>query len=341
MRRFLPVVVALVSAVVLTSCSLVSFGHSGGVFDDSGPRADVRMEQIAAALNSHDTAALKAMFSAPALAKATDLDERLNTLLALFPNGGVTWERDTVNSEGSPSYGTELLKALYTVSADGIDYSLFFADFTVNGTVNPDNVGLYGLGVAPRTADTFSGPADSFFWWAGSMTIDESDPDGYPGVYAGYSNSEMSLHRLPQLLEELNSQDHLGLEERFTAYAQAEHGAELKDGIDKLYAPFPDGDVAWQKDQQTAPVVREKTGNGGKTLLLLSTYRVSSGGVDYRLFCADFRENAADSSNLGIYAIGVAPWTASGDSPAEKALFAWGDKFDVNASTPPGIFISK
>jgi hypothetical protein len=68
---------------------------------------------------------------------------------------------------------------------------------------------------------------------------------------------------------------------------------------------------------------------------------VSSGGVDYRLFCADFRENAADHSNLGIYAIGVAPWTDSGDSAAEKALSAWADAFDVDASVPPGIFISQ
>lgn len=74
--------------------------------------------------------------------------------------------------------------------------------------------------------------------------------------------------------------------------------------------------------EQAAPTVRENTGGGEEQLLLLSRFRVSSGGVEYWLFCADFRENTLDPSNLGIYAIGAAPWTESGDSPAEQALFA-------------------
>jgi hypothetical protein len=340
MKKVLSVLVAFVCAVVLSSCSLVP---SGFLFDTSDQRADARMTEIAAALNSHDAVALKAMFSKRARAQATDLDAGLDYLLSFFPNGGVTWKRHGVNSEGIGGYGkkTTMLSGFYILSADGKDYWLYFADFTVNDAIDPENVGIYGLGVTPWTDDIYSGPADAFWYWASKIHYDESDPDGYPGVYVGYDNSELSLHRLPEIVEELNTQDHLGLEERFTAYAQAEHGAELKDGIDKLYALLPGDEVAWQKDQQAAPIAREKTDSGGTTLLLLSTYRVSSGGVDYRLFCADFRENAADHSNLGIYAIGVAPWTDSGDSAAEKALSAWADAFDVDASVPPGIFISQ
>jgi hypothetical protein len=55
---------------------------------------------------------------------------------------------------------------------------------------------------------------------------------------------------------------------------------------------------------------------------------------------AYYPENAIDPTNLGIYAIGVAPRTESGESAAEKALFAWIDTFDVDAKVPPAVFIA-
>lgn len=337
MRKVLSVVIALFCVAVLSSChGALPFWPQGNSDRD---QADARMEQIAAAVNAHDAAALKALFSPGALEKATDIDERIDSILSFFPNGMLTWESDSLSAEGSDSYGTELLKVPYKVSADGEDFWVVFADFTVN-EVEPDKVGLYGLGVTPWIEDRRSGPAESLFWWAGSIDIDESNEEGYPGIYAGYDNSQMSLHRLPQVLDELKEEDNLGLKERFTQYAQAEHATEIEHGITELYSFFPGGDVV-APDQQDAPVVREKTDNGQKQLLLLSTYRVSAGGTDYWLFCADFRENSVDPSNLGIYAIGVAPWTESGDSPAEQALFAWADSFDVDASAPPGILISQ
>lgn len=87
-------------------------------------------------------------------------------------------------------------------------------------------------------------------------------------------------------------------------------------------------------------MVRESADNGRKITLLISTYRVSLGAVDYLLSFATFTENATDPSKEGLYAIGVAPRTESGDSAVEQALFAWADSFDVDASIPPGIFIS-
>ena len=75
--------------------------------------------------------------------------------------------------------------------------------------------------------------------------------------------------------------------------------------------------------------------------LLLSTYRVTASGRDYWLFCADIRKYASDPRNLGIYAIGAAPRTESGDSAAEQALVDWGVTFDVGLGTPPGILVSQ
>jgi hypothetical protein len=337
MRKLLAVAVALVCVLALSSCELVPFGL--GLSSDNR-RGNARMEQIAAAVNNHDAAALKALFSPLALKNAPTIDDDLADFLSLFPNGGLTWKRGGVLREGRFSLGetTELLKAYYTASADGKDYDLFFADFTLNQYFNPGNVGIYGLGIMPLTEDYEVGPAELFYHWAGAIQPDLSDEDGYPGVYVGYDNTVMSRYTMSSIVEELNTPDDVGLRERFSEYAQRD--SKLKDEVDALFALFPDANVRWH-DPDTVPVAREKTDNGQRTLMLLTTYRVSAGSHNYWLFYADFRENPADPTNLGIYAIGLAPRTTSENSAAEKAFFAWADTFDVDASVPPGIFISQ
>jgi len=184
MRRLLSAMAILAASLLLASCGLLP---SGGplIFDDSHRKADARMEQIADALNDRDAAALKEMFSTYALEKATGIDDGLDYLLSFFPNGGISWEGNTVDSEGHTSSGkkSEVLFAFYKVSAEGNDFWLFFADFTVNEVENPDNVGVYALGVTPWTEDLHSGEAEPFFDWAGGIHLKEDGPNGYPGVY--------------------------------------------------------------------------------------------------------------------------------------------------------------
>lgn len=190
MMKLRSVVVALVSAVLLSSCALLPFGDPDTLFVDSGQKAHDRMQQIADAVNQHDAAALKAMFSPRALEEAANLDEGLDYFLALFPNGGLTVQGgDGRAAERQYKNGmlTEVLLADYRVSAEGQDYSVFFADFTVNEVIDPDNVGLYALGVTPWVSheiwEELSGAAKPFFVWARSIHADESDQNGYPGVY--------------------------------------------------------------------------------------------------------------------------------------------------------------
>ena len=338
MRRVLSGVVALLSVVVLSSCALLPFGHAGGIYDDSFKRADAQMEKIAAALNDQDAAALKSMFSPVALAKATDIDTRLDYLLSFFPNGGVTWVREPGSGEGTPAQGTELLKEYYKVSADGVDYSLFFAFFTVN-EADPDNVGLIALGVSAWSDDRGSGPSAPFYSWAGTMTIDGRNESAYLGVYFPPTVSELAVQNLNWILSYLNDGDWLG--GFFSDYVQTEYPNAIdEEHLDPLYAVFPDGDALAQEDPSVAPVIRENTENGEKQTLMLSTHRVNSGAGDHWVFFAYFIENTVEPTNQGFYAIGVAPRTETGDSPAEQALFAWADTFDVAASVPPGVFIS-
>lgn len=337
MRKCLLMALALACAVVLSSCAWLPFGLG---LDPDNRRGDSQMGRIAAAVNSHDVGALKAVFSPWAVKKATDLDKRLKNFLAVFPHGGLTWKRDGNYSGWTSKYGrtTKVVKAFYTVSAEGKDYTLAFVDFTVNDLYNRDNVGIYGLGMIPLTDENFSGVAEPFYWWAGRIREDESKADGYPGVYVGYDNSMLSSHEMDLIVEQLNYKTSIGLRDLFSKYVRAQYATTIDDDLDKLVAFLPGGDVAL-KGERVALTVREKPGSAGKTTLLLSTYRVASGGTDYRFVLAQFTENAGDPSNVGIYAIGVAPWTELGDSAAEKALSVWSDSFTVDASTAPGIHL--
>lgn len=178
MRRLLLTVMALVTVVGLSSCGLLP--------GNDNRQADARMQQIADAVDNQDKAALKALFSNRAVEQATDLDQRLDYFLSLFPNGGLTWKRDAVGSEvdvNSNGRKTELLEAHYTVSAGGNDYYLVFKDFTVNEAIDPENVGLYGLGIAPWSESPQTGPAQPLYAWAGSISLDGDGEKGYPGVY--------------------------------------------------------------------------------------------------------------------------------------------------------------
>jgi hypothetical protein len=341
-KRVLALLVALATVAMLSSC-----GVNPGSWLPRGndQLAADRMVEIVEAVNSQDAAALKGMFTEHALAEYSEqVDEGLTYLLSLFPDGDLVWE----NPESRPSFRqswdegrhTVVVPANFRVSSGGKDYWLFFSYFTVNEQ-DPDNVGIYGLGAAPRTETKSSGPERVFFSWNGSVS-DVLGENGPPGVYIpDYDHVELADRMMEEIVEvDLKIQDPLGLRQKFTQYAQAEFATAIDEEIDEFFALFPDGDIVWEPliDE---PEVRIAADGENETVLLLPVYRVSADGKDYWLFFADYTVNTIDPDNLGLYAIGVAPRTASGDSAPEKALFEWADTFDVDANTPPGILIAQ
>lgn len=200
MSKRLSGVVVIVCLGLLSSCALVPGGSSESpaptataesLYVDPDQKMRDRTQSIVDAVNDHDAAALKAMFSPRALEQATDIDEGLDYLLSLFPNGGLTsnWANGpAAERQYKNGMMTEVLLVEYNVSVDGRDYSLFFADFTTNEIIDPTNVGLYALGATPWPEDHHSwiveAPSEQpFFIWAESIHADESDERGYPGVY--------------------------------------------------------------------------------------------------------------------------------------------------------------
>jgi hypothetical protein len=329
-----------VVAGILTACS---FNPRVLIPNYSADLVAERMVQIVDALNSQDEAALKEMFTDYALAEySEEIDEGLDYLLSLFPNGDVVWEDP--DHEPSPAvlynFGkrTEVVGVLYDISAGGEHYRLFFSYYTINEN-DPSNVGIYGIGVAPRTESLDSGPEEALMSWAGTVGDLEGE-NGPPGVYIpSYDYIELSDLTMARIVEDVTSQDVSGLRvEVFSEYAQTEHAAALDHEIDALYAFVSSEDVTWRLRDEPL-VVREKVEGDDEAILLLPIYEVTSAGKDYWLFFADFTVNTIDPNNLGLYAVGVAARTETGDSSQEQALFAWADKFDVDATTPPGILI--
>jgi hypothetical protein len=183
-RRVLAAVVGLVCVGLLSSCALLPPGSSG----DEQQHAEIQMRHIADAVKSHDSAALKTLFSPTAREKATDLDGGLKYFLSVFPAGLKSWtiENGAPGSaeENEGGYREELY-AFYKVLANGKTYTVYFADLTVNSN-DPKNIGIYALAVGPYNANPATSPtaaSDAFYVWAGSHQLENGKLTGTPGVY--------------------------------------------------------------------------------------------------------------------------------------------------------------
>jgi len=192
MRQLRAVVVAFLCAVLLASCTAAPSKSPETLYVDSGQKTIDRMQQIAHAVNHHDAAALKAMFSPRALDQAMDIDAGLNYFLSLFPNGLTwkSWNGPAAEREYKDGKLTEVLLEEFKAVSGGHEYSVFLAEFTVNDVIDPDNVGLYALGAMPWPKDHDSwlrdqpsGAGVAYYTWARSIHADESDPVGHPGIY--------------------------------------------------------------------------------------------------------------------------------------------------------------
>ena len=186
-RRIVGAGIALVCVALLSSCSLLRLPPSP-LYDDSKQQTDVQVQRIAEAVKHHDADALKKLFCSRAQEKATDLDGGLRYFLAAFPSGPVTWKSQGTSSQSQNASIKQAVQLYghYLVVAGAKKFELFFAYFSVND-FDPDNLGIYALGIAPYTADpyTASGAKQPFDVWASQFGISDKDhmATGDPGVY--------------------------------------------------------------------------------------------------------------------------------------------------------------
>ncbi|CAN5330462.1 hypothetical protein BH11ACT5_BH11ACT5_14080 [soil metagenome] len=341
MRRFAFATLLVACGLLVSSCGLLPFG--GGLFDTSHQKADAQMEDLAQALSEHDAEALEGMFSPYALQLAKDVDQSEEYLFSFFPIGEeITWQGNIVNVESHSRSGekSELLQASYKVSVGGKDMWLFFADFTVNGVENPDNVGIYGLGVTPWTEDRQSGASRPFFTWAGAIHLEGDGEYGYPGIYVPNDDIvypfEEADARMEQIANALNNQDEETLKALFSLRA-----LEKANGFDRelrsLFAEFSSGGVGWEQlDMNVTGVDGSAT-----TKVLTPRYRLTAGGEDYWLFFADFVVDTADPDNVGLASLAVTPWFEPGASDADQNYIDWTATWGADSDGLVGIYTGR
>ncbi len=336
-RKIALLVSAVATVVLVASCSLIPSSWFGP--SDNQLVRD-KMAHIIEAVNDQDAAALRAMFTDYALAEySAEIDVGVARLLALFPNGDVIW-RDGGGSQGSggglvgDGKKTWLGGMWDVISSAGKEYTLRFSIFTEN-SFDPENVGLFRISVDPLTENHDSGAE-----LASCEPVEDTDAraGGPPGVFIGDSGG-LTRDRAAQIVAAINAQDAATLNGMFTDYARTKYATQVDEGVEHLLSKFPRGDVVLHENTGGSAVCERIEGDA-RTVLLPTFYTVDSGGVDYRLYFADFIENTIDPENVGIYAMGAELVDESCSCGPVWDLVTWGRDFDLEATVRPGVFVS-
>lgn len=170
MKKRAVVLLLLISIFLLNSCSFD--GNKKVTVDDSGNRADKKIEQLIEAIKNEDKDELESIFSEKALNEAEGIEDSIDYLFDYFQGNVEGWERFRFSGNTSVDNGkkSESLVSWYTVETDQESYMFFIIDFTKD-TINPDNEGLYTLRVIKAEDED----KDKEFGYVEDMTI--------PGIY--------------------------------------------------------------------------------------------------------------------------------------------------------------
>lgn len=186
MKRAFGAAAVLAILGLLLSCSMLP-PPAVPLLDDSGEQADTQIRLIEDAIKNHDADALEELFSNTAREQATDLESGLDYFLSTFDSGAITWENAGIGStsETEGNKETTVLFCNYNLVADGKKYELYFAYYPVNEIVDPQNIGIYALGVAPHEEEKYStsGEPKPFYQWARQFQLKDHVSSGNPGVY--------------------------------------------------------------------------------------------------------------------------------------------------------------
>jgi hypothetical protein len=245
-------------------------------------------------------------------------------------------EKPSVN-EGSWDYGLHKIwvESTYRVRSGESEYQLFFYGWQEN-EIEPNDAGVSQMGVIPSTDVTESWDSNlDAALYSRRFNLDWS---GLPEVLV-MDNGLSSADRAAQIVYALNAQDAGALRSMFSEDARADSSAEIDAGVAHLLSQFPNGDVVVREEDPGRTLLTERIDGDTRNILLSSFYLVSSGGVDYRLYFAEFTEKATDPGGVGIYAIGAVPTTDRVNFSPQADMYEWTETIDVDGEADPGIYI--
>jgi hypothetical protein len=162
-------------------------------------------------------------------------------------------------------------------------------------------------------------------------------PPGSAGGEGQHADLQMQ-----HIADAVKSHDAAALKKLFSPRAR-EKATDLDSGLAYFLSVLPSGRMTW-KMENGAPGSSE-VNHDGYTEEVFANYIVSTSGRKYELYFADLTVNTNDPKNVGIYALGVEPYTADKftASGAPKPFYVWTGQFDVDDNNvvtgTPGVYV--
>ena len=159
-----------------------------------------------------------------------------------------------------------------------------------------------------------------------------------PGDDAPAQKDDVAMQHIADAVKD---HDAAALKNVFSPRAR-EKATNLDAGLKYFLSVFPSGKMTW-KVEDAGP-----SGAGGNEILShtwesFANYEVSANGKKYDLYFADFTTDTAHPDYLGIYALGVAPYSADPltASGAKKPFILWASQFHtaIIGSGTPGVYV--
>jgi hypothetical protein len=160
--------------------------------------------------------------------------------------------------------------------------------------------------------------------------------------------SDLSLQQsdreMQHIADAVKAHDPAALKKLFSPVAR-DKATGLDSGVKYFLSVFPDGFTSWS-DPEGGPGETDDYSSGKQTVLLFGEYKVRANGKTYNLYFADYNVNQVDDPhNVGLYALGAAPYNAhpgTKPTPSSKAFFAWASQFEIDdhkATGTPGFYV--
>ena len=149
---------------------------------------------------------------------------------------------------------------------------------------------------------------------------------------------------MQHIADAVKHHDAAALKKLFSTTAR-EKATDLDAGLAYFLSIFPSGRMTWKSEGNASTGDDEY---GKQTTVVFANYEAFANGKKYLVYFVDYTVNQVDDPhNVGIYALGVAPYNPhpfTAPTASSTAFDNWSSQFDIKnhkATGTPGVYIPK